>query len=142
MPIGSQSLLNHCAIFSENLGRSVKFYEDAFGLKVKARWTEIGLVTDGNEQRIASPGAHLEDGEGRRIEIFESADSTGNRESQKPINHFAFEVSDVPSAFQNVLAAGVTPDTPPSIVTAGSFRAEVAFLRGPDGERIELIRFL
>jgi len=125
-----------------SLDRSIEFYGKAFGLRVKARWTELLLVTGAREQRLDLPGAHLEDGGGRLIEVFERTEATGHQESQRPIDHFTFEVDDVASAYQKALAAGATPDTPPSTVTAGTLRAEIAFVRGPDGERIELLRFL
>ena len=135
-------LLNHCAIYAHDLDRSIAFYGRAFGLALKNRWQEIVLIVAGEEQRLAMPGAHLEDGAGRLIEIFATADVSGNREDEKPVNHFAFEVEDVASAFQTALAAGAQQDTPPATVIVGSARVEIAFVRGPDGERIELLHFL
>ena len=138
----SQPLLHHCAIFSQDLNSSIKFYEDAFGLKVKARWTELVLSTGSTEQTVKMPGVHLEDGAGRRVEVYMSADSNNARQRQGPINHLAFQVADVACTFQRAVAAGATPDTPPSTVKAGTLRGETAFVLGPDGERIELFRFL
>jgi glyoxylase I family protein len=138
----SRSLLNHCAIFANSLDRSIAFYGEVFGLTVKNRWQEIVLATGGSEQRLTMPGVHLEDSAGHLIEIFENTEATEGRHDERPVNHFAFEVEDVASVYQNALAAGAAPDTPPSMVTAGSLRAEIAFIRGPDGERIELLRAL
>lgn len=142
MATPSQPLLNHCAIYAHDLDRSIAFYGRAFGLALKNRWQEIVLIVDGQEQRLSMPGAHLEDGAGRLIEIFATADEAGSHKDEKPVNHFAFEVADVASAFQTALAAGAQQDSPPATVVVGSARVEIAFIRGPDGERIELLRFL
>ena len=102
MPDPSQPHLNHCAIFARNLDRSVEFYKNAFGLEVGVRWKEPGLATGGTEQRVELPGVHLEDGAGRRIDVFESAGPTGDRDDSRPINHFAFEVGEVRAAVQRI----------------------------------------
>lgn len=71
MATPSRPLLNHCAIYAHDLDRSIAFYGRAFGLALKNRWQEIVLIVAGEEQRLAMPGAHLEDGAGRLIEILQ-----------------------------------------------------------------------
>jgi hypothetical protein len=88
------------------------------------------------------PGAHLIDSRGCRIELWELADQSGSEHTQKPVNHFGMEVDDVALVYENAIAAGAKAEMPPSTVTSGDLHVEAAFIRGIDGERIELVRFL
>jgi hypothetical protein len=45
-------------------------------------------------------------------------------------------------AVEKAATAGAVVNMPCAKVTAGKLGAEVAFVRGPDGEKIEPIRFL
>ena len=84
----AKARLNHAAIFVSDLDRAVEFYEQAFGLTLQARWLTGERVTDGKQETMGLPGAHLIDSKGCRIELWELADQTGSEHSQKPVNHF------------------------------------------------------
>ena len=69
MTQSAKARLNHAAIFVSDLGRSIEFYEKAFGLELKKRWKSGERVTNGKEETMGMPGAHLIDSKGCRIEL-------------------------------------------------------------------------
>ena len=133
--------LNHPAIFVSDLDRSIAFYQQAFGFELAVRWTSGERVSGGKTSPMNLPGAHLVDREGDRIEFWQLSDNSAAVHSQNPINHFGLEVDDVPAAYASALAAGGTSDLEPGTVTSGDLKVDTAFVRGPDDERIELLRF-
>jgi catechol 2,3-dioxygenase-like lactoylglutathione lyase family enzyme len=142
MTSSAKARLNHTAIFVSDLERSIEFYEKAFGLTLKARWMRGERVTNGKEETMGLPGAHLIDSKGCRIELWELPDLSGREHTQKPVNHFGMEVDDLALVYANVIAAGAKAEMPPSTVTSGGLHVEAAFIRGINDERIELVRFL
>jgi predicted enzyme related to lactoylglutathione lyase len=142
MASSAKARLNHAAIFVSDLDRGIEFYEKAFGLTLKARWMTGERMTDGKEETMGLPGAHLIDSKGCRIEPWELADQTGSEHTQKPVNHFGMEVDDLAQVYENAIAAGAKAEMPPSTVTSGDLHVEAAFIRGINDERIELVRFL
>jgi len=134
--------LQQGSILAKSLGRSIAFYQQVFSLRVRAQWTSMQLETDEGTDTLQIAGVWLEDQNGRVIEILENADPAKGRGEQKPINHIGFEVHDVRAMYKQALAAGAKGDTPPMRVIAGELKAHTAFVRGPDGERIELVRLM
>ena len=53
----AKARLNHAAIFLSDLGRSIEFYEKAFGLELKVRGKSGERVTNGKEETMGMPGA-------------------------------------------------------------------------------------
>jgi len=134
--------LHHGAVIAENLDRSIAFYEQVFGLRVKVRWTSMQLEANDGADTLPLAGAWLEDPEGRVIELLDNANPAERPDEQEPINHIGFQVSDVPAMYKKALAAGAKSDTPPTRITAGELKAEIAFVRGLDGEKIEMFRIM
>jgi hypothetical protein len=99
-------------------------------------------MTNGKEETMGLPGAHLIDSKGCRIELWELADQSGSEHTQKPVNHFGMEVDDLALVYETAIAAGAKAEMPPSTVTSGDLHVEAAFIRGINDERIELVRFL
>jgi catechol 2,3-dioxygenase-like lactoylglutathione lyase family enzyme len=138
---GVRAKLNHPAIFVSDLDRSIAFYQQAFGFELVVRWTSGERVSGGKTSAMNLPGAHLVDRDGDRIEFWQLSGTSGSEHTQNPINHFGLEVDDVGMAYETALAAGATSDLEPGTVTSGELRVDTAFVRGPDDERIELLRF-
>ena len=134
--------MNHAAIFVSDLDRSIAFYEKAFGLELKVRWQTGERVSNGKEEVMGLPGAHLINSKGCRVELWELADQSGSEHDQKPVNHFGMEVDDVALVDENAIAAGAKGEMLPSTVTSGDLYVETAFIRGINDERIDLVRFL
>lgn len=68
MTSSAKDRLNHAAIFVSDLDRGIEFYEKAFGLTLEARWITGERITEGKEETIGLPGAHLIESKGCRIE--------------------------------------------------------------------------
>jgi predicted enzyme related to lactoylglutathione lyase len=100
MTSSAKARLNHAAIFVSDLNRAIEFYEQAFGLTLKARWKTGERVTDGKEETMGLPGAHLIDSKGCRIELWELANHSGSGHTQKPVNHFGMEVDDLALVYE------------------------------------------
>ena len=101
-------LLHHGAVIAESLERSIAFYEEVFGLRVKTRWTAMELETADGADTLPLGGAWLEDPEGRVIELLDNANPAVRTDEQEPINHIGFQVSDVPAMYEKALTAGAT----------------------------------
>ena len=69
MTPSAKARLNHAAIFVTGLDRSIAFYEKAFGLELKVRWKTGERVTNGKDETMGLPDAHLVDSKGCRIEL-------------------------------------------------------------------------
>jgi hypothetical protein len=78
---------------------------------------------------------------GDRIEFWQHPALSGSEPTRRPIDPFDLEVEDVTVAYEVALAAGAKPDLELGTVISGELRVDTAFIRGPDGERIELLRF-
>jgi predicted enzyme related to lactoylglutathione lyase len=142
MTSSAKARLCHGAIFVSNLDRGIEFDEKAFGLTLKAGWMTGERITDGEEETMGLPGAHLVDSKGCRIELWELSDQSGSEHTQKPVNRFGMEVDDVALVCKNAIAAGAKAEMPPSMVTSGDLHVEAVFIRGLNDERIELVSFL
>lgn len=117
----------HIGIMVSDLDRSIKFYTEVLGLKLR--------------ERIDSPQtgwAFLTVGD-TEIELIWKKGADFNYADQGIVNHLAFTVDDVGAALEHLRRHGVEliNEEP---VYAAPLRARLAFFRGPDGERLEIFR--
>ena len=119
--------LHHVALTAKNLEETVHFYKQAFGFTELRRW--------GDE----SPAAMLDMGGDAILEIFSGADE--GEESGSRWLHIAVKTDDTDGCYEAALAAGAAEETPPKdivIPTEPAFPARIAFVRGLNGELIEI----
>lgn len=122
---------HHTAIRTADFERSVKFYTEVLGLKVRITWGQ-------------SPGraAMIDAGDGNYIEIFEREKAFEPAEGT--ILHFALRTNDCAAMLEQVRAGGAEITLEPKAVTidssAGSIVVKIAFFKGPDGEIVELFQ--
>lgn len=133
--------LDHVAMRVSNLDTTIEFYRQAFGFDVKTRWDSMTLGSGENAQTVKMTGAMLQDDAGGIIEIFGDGDAEQRQPYQQPINHFGLNVTDIEAVYNNALKAGATAVTPPTEVNARGMGATIAFVLGPDSERVELIQY-
>lgn len=119
--------LGHIAIYTKDIETSIAFY------------TKLGgSVID----RCDPPGRHLAlvGFGGVVLELLQFPDSVTGREGC--ISHFAIAVDDVDAAAKAIEQAGVdTFETPETVRMPDAFGGlDNRFFRGPDGERIELLK--
>ena len=116
--------LHHAGLYVASLARSIAFYHDVFGLDVAER-----LSFGGEELAFLNVGT-------ARLELIES---TAAARPTGVVDHVAFEVDDLDASLGMLRARGVSLiDRAPMRVPG--LGARIAFCRGPDGERIELIQ--
>jgi lactoylglutathione lyase len=116
--------LDHVGVHVVDLERSIAFYRDVLGLRVEARFSL------GDEQLVFLAS------ELARIELI--FDGTGQRPSGA-LDHVALHVDDVDAWLGRLRTAGarIIDEVPLEI---SAIEARIAFVAGPDGERIELIQ--
>lgn len=118
----------HTCINVTNLDRSIKFYSEVLGLRLRAR-REI-KETNAEIAHMAVP-----DG-GGEMELTWWRDKKEYAEGDQ-LDHIAFAVEDMDSAMRNFKQMGVTIAREPYKLVGG--RSRIAFIKDPDGIWIELI---
>ena len=133
--------LDHVAMRVVDLDSTIEFYQKAFNFELKTRWETMTLGSGEDAKTVDMHGAMLQDDNGGIIEIFGDGDANQRQPFQQPINHFGLNVTDINATYNQALQAGATAVTLPTEVSAQGMSAAIAFILGPDGERIELIQY-
>lgn len=118
--------MEHFGIMVSDMDRSVQWYTTVLGLKLRQRvnlseTTELAFLTVGESEieliYKKGPFSYPLDG---------------------VVNHLAFTVTDLDAIFAHLKEQKVTmiSEAP---VTATALGARIAFFRGPDGEKLELV---
>ena len=110
-----------------DLDRSVAFYE-------KLGFTELGRVPIRDEAINVFMG--LPD-DGARLELTYNIGRTEPYEIGTGYGHIAITADDLDATLERLASAGIEPEKPPYRVREGGSR--IAFVRDPDGYRVELI---
>lgn len=125
--------LAHIALFTKDLGASVRFYE-----------TLGGVCTDRADVEKPTGANHLAMVKiaGFYLEIIEPHDGSPVTPEGGLFPHLALEVDDIGAAIQDLKEAGITtfrtevPNDMPALF--GGIRN--IFFTGPDGEQLELLQ--
>lgn len=115
----------HIGIMVSDLDRSLPFYHDILGLKVR----EVRKRDNGPDLAFIEVG-------GVEIELI-AGSANPYHKGDGIVNHFAFRVADLDAALAHLRAHGVEVISPQPIVVDEHMR--VAFFRGPDGEKLEFV---
>jgi glyoxylase I family protein len=118
--------VHHVAMNVADIERSISFYEEAFGFTLAHRWGG------------GSKAAMLDMGDGTMLELFERPDGAGQSGS---LLHIALHSDDVDADYAHALASGATVQSEPTDVDIPAepmFPVRIAFVKGPDGESVEL----
>jgi lactoylglutathione lyase len=123
----ANTFLHTCYRIGE-IDRSVAFYE-------KLGFTEIGRMPIGDEAINVFMG--LED----HVPILELTYNHGvdTYEHGTGYNHIALAVSDLDGTLAGLAEQGVDPEKPPYRPGGRTTGSRIAFVRDPDGYRIELV---
>ena len=110
--------------------RSVKFYSDAFGLKVADRFPFDGftLVYLRNDENDVEIELTVNDGQS---EPYDHGNAYG---------HVAFCVDDLEAEHQRIKALGLEPTDPKTLNHDGKPLARFFFMTDPDGYKIEVLQ--
>jgi catechol 2,3-dioxygenase-like lactoylglutathione lyase family enzyme len=134
--------INHVGISVSNLDRSVKFYQDNFGMTVVMQNAFGGEQFDRilGLRGVNGQAALLRVGD-MQLELFEFFQpSPKHLDPQRPvsdhgISHFCIEVTDIEGEYRRLTEAGVSFHSPP-IDFSGI--AKATYGRDPDGNVFEL----
>lgn len=123
---------HHVSIQCRDYDRSLRFYQEALGLKEVIGWGE-------------APGRAimLDAGDGCCVELFERP--TGGWSQEKGcLQHFALKTNDCAAATERARAAGAPVIVEPKDVELSArpkpLKVRIAFCKGPDGEEIEFLQ--
>src|SRR5215207_480479 len=109
-----------------DINRSVAFYE-------KLGFEELRRMPIRDEAINVFMGLP---GDGARLELTYNH-GVDSYELGTGYNHIALSVDDLDATLERLAEAGIDPEKPPYSVRAGGSR--IAFVRDPDGYRVELI---
>lgn len=111
-------------------GRSVKFYQDCFGLKVaeKRDWPDFSLTYMSNAENDFEVELTVNKG---RTEPYNLGDGYG---------HVAFAVDNLEAEHARIKAAGYTPGDIKTMTHDGQPFGTFFFIQDPDGYKIEILQ--
>jgi glyoxylase I family protein len=122
--------VHHIAIRAVDFDRSIGFYTDTLGLSLKNTWV-----------RKTGRAALIEITPGSYMEIFEWQPPPPA--SELVLNHFCLRTDDVDGMTERARAAGypvtVGPLSTEAETSIGTMKLRLSFVKGPDGEDIELM---
>jgi catechol 2,3-dioxygenase-like lactoylglutathione lyase family enzyme len=135
---------NHVFLSVHNMDSSIKFYTKAFDLKVTDRFTELDITqTDTTFKRVVNV-VFLKFPE--QDFVFELAERADKNDTARPGNlfqHVGVEIKDITVALERVINAGAKVTVPiRRIRTNSGLEIKQAFMKGPDGEAIELTEII
>ena len=138
--------VRHVGIVVSDMEKSLKFYRDLLGLKVKSLEDEEGEFLDNMlaHENVKNKVAKLYAKNGNAlIELIDSR-SYANKKDRDfftiGASHFAFTVDDLEKTYDYLVKNGVKFTAPPQ-QTPDRF-AKVTFCEDPDGTPIELVEVI
>jgi catechol 2,3-dioxygenase-like lactoylglutathione lyase family enzyme len=122
--------VHHIAVRALDFERSVRFYNETLGLATKNTWT-----------REQGRACLIEITPGSYIEIFEWQPETFSGEP--PILHYCLRTDDVDGMVERARSDGyavtIEPLSHDVETSIGVMHLRLAYIEGPDGEKIELM---
>lgn len=136
--------LNHVLLQVSNMERSVEFYTQAFGLEVtNNRIKNIEVRQDDGTTITRQVNIVLLKFPGQNF-VYELSEHH-ETDSVLPaglFHHVGIDVKDIDGAFDRAANAGAQVIVPVRVIKTSSIEAKQAFLKGPDGEIIELMQII
>ena len=131
---------NHLYLAVHNIDSSLKFYTKAFDLKVTDHFNQLEVTqADSSFKRSVKIVFLKFPGQDFVFELAERVDPNDTTRQGNLFGHVGVEVKDISAAVQRGIDAGGKLAIPIRRVrTSSGLEIKQAFLRGPDGESIEL----
>jgi len=135
---------NHVYLAVHNMYSSLQFYTKAFDLKVSDRFNQLDITqTDTSFKRPVNIAFLKFPNQDFVFELAERADKNDTTRQGNLFQHVGVEVKDIAAALQRAVAAGGKMYISTRRVrTSSGLEIKQAFLRGPDGEAIELTEII
>ncbi|MBR6558888.1 MAG: VOC family protein [Clostridia bacterium] len=123
---------HHINLKASDFDKTVSFYRDALGMTPSYSWKNGDVKVQMMD---------IDDGG-----IIEIASDNSGQTSDGVWNHFAIRTDDVDAAYEAAIAWGAESMTPPSNFTFDAqpttLNIRIAFVYGPDNEKIEFFKIL
>lgn len=138
--------MRHAGLVVRNLERSLQFYRDILGLKIRSQMIESGFYI---ERLVGIPGAQLEwikleTPDGALLELIEYKNRTSTvdfshekRSDDLGFSHVAFTVENLESLYETLRDRGYKSIYPPQLSPDGNVM--VMYCCDPDGIIVELV---
>ena len=129
-----------------DMEKSLKFYRDLLGFKVKSLVDEEGEFLDNMlaHENVKNKVAKLVTEQGNALVELIDSRSYGNKKDRDfftiGASHFAFTVDDLEKTYDYLVKNGVKFTAPPQQTPDGF--AKVTFCEDPDGTPIELVEVI
>ena len=136
----------HIGIVVTDMEKSLKFYRDLLGLKIKSLVDEEGKFLDNMlaHENVKNKVAKLYAKNGNVLVELINSKSYGNKKDRDfftiGASHFAFTVDDLEKTYDYLIKNGVKFTAPPQQTPDGF--AKVTFCEDPDGTPIELVEVI
>ena len=138
--------VRHMGIVVSDMEKSLKFYRDLLGLKVKSLVDEEGEFLDNMlaHENVKNKVAKLYAKNGNALVELIDSKSYGNKKDRDfftiGASHFAFTVDNLEKTYDYLVKNGVKFTAPPQQTPDGF--AKVTFCEDPDGTLIELVEVI
>ena len=134
--------VRHMGIVVSDMEKSLKFYRDLLGLKVKSLVDEEGEFLDNMlaRENVKNKVAKLYAKNGNTLVELIDSKSYGNKKDRDfftiGASHFALTVDDLDETYDYLIKNGVRFTASPQLTPDGF--AKVTFCEDPDGYKVEL----
>ena len=138
--------VRHVGIVVSDMEKSLKFYRDLLGLKIKSLVNEQGEFLDNMlaHENVKNKVAKLVTEQGNALVELIDSSSYGNKKDRDfftiGASHFALTVDDLEKTYDYLVKNGVKFTAPPQQTPDGF--AKVTFCEDPDGTLIELVEVI
>ena len=138
--------VRHIGIAVTDMEKSLKFYRDLLGLKIKSLVDEEGQFLDNMlaHENVKNKVAKLCAKNGNALVELIDSKSYGNKKDRDfftiGTSHFAFTVDNLEKTYDYLVKNGVKFTAPPQQTPDGF--AKVTFCEDPDGTLIELVEVI
>ena len=138
--------VRHVGIVVSDMEKSLKFYRDLLGLKIKSLVNEQGEFLDNMlaHENVKNKVAKLVTEQGNALVELIDSSSYGNKKDRDfftiGASHFALTVDDLEKTYDYLIKNGVKFTAPPQQTPDGF--AKVTFCEDPDGTPIELVEVI
>ncbi len=136
--------INHVMLYVSDLQASIDFYTTAFDLEVSKTLDKLQItMPDSSKVEAEVKMAFLKfPGQDFVYELSEQASFPDSTFNGTAFQHVGIDVLDIDAALQRALDAGGELLAPIRLVEGNGVAAKNVFLKGPDGEYVELMQMI
>lgn len=139
--------IRHTGITVQNLQKTMKFFIDTLGFKIKKKMNEQGPYIDNmlKLKKVKVTTAKLKAPDGNLIELLKFENYRDKKKwsgklYSTGLTHMAFSVKNLDKSYKKLKKKGVVFNAPPQLSPDGF--AKVTFCKGPENLYIELVEEL